>query len=331
VEFSLKTTVTALRPGGLLSLATPEGQMELRARRVLIATGARETPRSARLVPGQRAWGVMNTGALQAMVYLKNLVPFRRPLVVGTELVSFSALLTCRRAGIRPVAMIEPNARPTVRWPLHYAHALFGVPLRLNTQIVDIRGDERVRAVRLRDGRGGEEDIACDGVLFTGRFTPESSLARASHLEIDPGSGGPSVDQFGRCSDPLCFASGNLLRPVEVSFRCWREGIEAARRIWRDLDEGLPAPDTGCVRVHARPPLRYVLPQRLVAAHDDSAMKDFQLRVDRPVKGRLRISGGDGAVLYERAMSAIPEQRILAPIPPLEALRGETEIVIDIV
>ena len=49
-------------------------------------------------------------GALQAMVYLAGQAPFRRPVIVGTELVSFSALLTCRHAGIRPAAMIESGA-----------------------------------------------------------------------------------------------------------------------------------------------------------------------------------------------------------------------------
>ena len=49
---------------------------------------------------------------------------------------------------------------------------------------------------------GGAATIACDGVLLTGCFVPEAALVRASHLVLDPGSGGPAVDQFGRCSDP---------------------------------------------------------------------------------------------------------------------------------
>ena len=36
--------------------------------------------------------------------------PFERPVIIGSELVSFSALLTCRHLGIRPVAMIEENS-----------------------------------------------------------------------------------------------------------------------------------------------------------------------------------------------------------------------------
>ena len=43
----------------------------------------------------------------------------------------------------------------------------------------------------------------------------EPSLLREGHVEVDPASGGPVVDQYGRCSDLAYYAAGNLLRPVE--------------------------------------------------------------------------------------------------------------------
>ena len=87
----------------------------LKARRVLIATGVRETPRSARLVGGSRPLGVLTTGALQNFVISSKKAPFTRPVIIGTELVSFSSLLTCRHAGITPLMMIEENSGPTAR------------------------------------------------------------------------------------------------------------------------------------------------------------------------------------------------------------------------
>src|SRR3546814_14591772 len=76
---------------------------------LLLATGVRETSRAARLIGGARPLGVVTTGALQSLVYLAGRRPFERPVILGTELVSFSALLTCRHAGIRPDALVEPN------------------------------------------------------------------------------------------------------------------------------------------------------------------------------------------------------------------------------
>ncbi len=316
VRIMTATTVTDILPRARLRLARPDGLAELTARRVLITTGVRESPRAARLVSGTRPLGVLNTGALQAMVHLKGLVPFRHPVVVGTELVSFSALWTCRRAGIRPVAMIEENARPTVRRPLHLAARLFGVPLHLATGISAIRGRDRVEAVELTDGR----TLACDGVLFTGRFVPEATLARLGHLELDPGTGGPVVDQSGRCSDPLYHAAGNVLRPVEHAGWCWNEGRIVARGIAAALAGGAAPEDGDDIELHVEPPLRYAMPQRLRRGMRDG-MKFVQMRVERPVSGMLRVRDGE-RVLHARRIRAIPEQRIVIPVEPLLRARG---------
>jgi thioredoxin reductase len=236
VEIWLKTTVTSIGHDGLLSIISPEGSGELKAKKVLLATGTRETPRSARMISGQRALGICNTGSLQSMVYLKNKVPFKNPVVIGTEIVGFSALFTCKRAGIKPVAMLEENANASVMWPITLGAKVFGVPLYYETRILDIDGHQRVEKVRIVDKKGNEKEIICDGVLFTGQFTPESSLVRMSHLEMNSITGEPIVDQYGRCSDHSYYAAGNVLfKPVKVAGKCWRAGRITAQWIAKDL------------------------------------------------------------------------------------------------
>ncbi len=112
VEILLRHSVTALKPDGVVEVTTPEGRTAIRSLRVLLATGAREAPRAARLLGGDRPLGVLNTGALQAYVHLHGLAPFTRPVVVGTELVGLSALATCRSHGIHPVAVVESGRPP---------------------------------------------------------------------------------------------------------------------------------------------------------------------------------------------------------------------------
>ena len=240
VQIALRTTVTSLGPDGDLTFLSPGGSGAMQATRVLLATGARETPRSARMVSGNRALGICNTGALQSMVYLKNRIPFSRPVVVGTEIVSFSALFTCRKAGITPVAMLEEEPHTSVRWPISCGAKFLGVSLLLNTKLVSIHGHQRVESVLVSDKEGDRKEIGCDGVLFTGLFTPESSLMRMSHLKTDKETGVPVVDKFGRCSDPAYYAAGNvLLRPVKVSGQCWLGGYTTARLMVKDLKKNL--------------------------------------------------------------------------------------------
>ena len=92
--------------------------------------------------------------------------------------------------------------------------------------------------VRVADG--SLRDIACDGVLFTGRFVPEAALVGLSHLRLEAGSGGPAIDQFGRCSDPSYFAAGNLLRPIGDSGLVLSRGA-LRRRIRRRRSRRPPA------------------------------------------------------------------------------------------
>ncbi len=116
-----------------------------------------------------------------------------------------------------------------------------------------------MEAVQVSDKNGKVRDIACDGVVFTGRYTPESNLARISHLTLDPETKSPDVDEFGRCSDPVYYAAGNVVQPpcnqakipiyyvagnlpnpVDNAGQCWSQGRAAARNIVKDLSGNLP-------------------------------------------------------------------------------------------
>jgi NADPH-dependent 2,4-dienoyl-CoA reductase/sulfur reductase-like enzyme len=80
----LSTTVAGVTPDGTATLVGPSGIEEVRPGVILLATGARERPRSARLVPGDRPAGVFTTGQLQQWV-LADLPVGRRAVVVGAE------------------------------------------------------------------------------------------------------------------------------------------------------------------------------------------------------------------------------------------------------
>jgi thioredoxin reductase len=312
-------TVTALRPGPRLEVASSEGLGQVSAGRVLLATGVRERSRAARMIGGAKPGGVISTGTLQGLVHLQGLRPFHRPAVLGTELVSFSALLTCRQIGIRPAAMIGPEPRAVARWPAALLPRTMGVPLLLETHLEEVLGESWVTGVVVRD-RAGVRRIPADGLIVTGQFQPEASLLRSSHLKLDASSGGPVIDQFGRCSDPAFFAAGNLLRPVETAGWSWNEGRFAAYAISRSLGGQLPSSAGSLVFARPVEPLKYALPQ-VIAAHEHDATRGhraFQLRVTRPIRGRLALHV-NGAEVWSRHLTALPERRLLVPlsvVPP---------------
>jgi NADPH-dependent 2,4-dienoyl-CoA reductase/sulfur reductase-like enzyme len=313
IEIRSRTTVTAIEPGGRVRLLDPDrGESGLEAKAILLAFGVRETPRSARLIGGDRPWGVVTTGALQQFVYLQKIRPFRRAVIVGSELVAFSALLTLRHGGIAAAAMIEEGPRITARRPADIlARLALGVPVLTSTRLLAIHGIGKVESVEV-ERAGKREHIACDGIVFTGRFRPETGILATSHITLDPATGGPAIDQYWRSSDSDVFVAGNLLHPVETAGVAWAEGRAAADAIAAHLAGRLPAP-APAIAVTAKPPLRYVYPQRLVAPIAGLSPLLLKARADRAARGRLRLLA-DGRELWSRRMSLLPERRISLPI-----------------
>jgi len=301
-------TVTALHPGGRVSVSGPDGLHEIAARAVLLATGARESSRVARHVGGTKPGGVLNTGSLQGLVYLDGLKPVRRPVIVGTELVSFSALMTCLHIGAKPVAMVESGSRPVTRWPTHWLPQVLGTPVYFNTELTAVHGKHRVEAVTLRHN-GQDRELEADGVIFTGKFRPENALAREAHILVDAASQGPEVDQFGRCSDPAYFAAGNALRTIETAGWCWDEGRSVAQSIILALNGELPDRSGARKIENARGPIAYAVPQYIVPGTQPAALKQLQLRLSRPARGAVKL----GTKSFN--VNSRPERRITMPLP----------------
>ena len=87
VEIRTSTTITGW-VDSKLAFTSPSGLGEIEAKAVLLATGIRERPRAARMVPGTRPQGIFTTGSLQRFVHQEHLPVGKRAVIVGAELVS---------------------------------------------------------------------------------------------------------------------------------------------------------------------------------------------------------------------------------------------------
>ena len=214
-ELDVRTGHTVLGiEGDVLCIQNAKGLSEIAAGRIILATGARETPRAPRFAGGSRPRGVTTTGALQANVYLRHAKPFARPVIIGSEWVSFSAILTCRHIGIRPVAMIEAKARITAPRPGDLiAKFVYGVPVLTRTALIAVEGSRQVEAVEI-EHEGKRRRIACDGVIFTGELVPEAALL---------------------VNAPRVTLAGNVHGEIKTSGACWRDGRTIAGMIAKDM------------------------------------------------------------------------------------------------
>jgi thioredoxin reductase len=241
-EVRTEATATHWLLGGPgFSVTSPRGIESVHAKAVVLATGARERPRSARWVPGDRPAGIYTTGQLQQAVHLHGQEVGTRAVIVGAELVSFSALLTLAHAGVEVVAMVtdEPRVQtyPTVPRVLGLRHRF---PVFTETQVVGVVSDRsagRLTGVDLQTN-SGLLHLGCDTIVFTGDWIPDHELARLGDIDIDAASLGPIVDTSLRTSRPGVFAAGNLVHPVETADLCALDGRAVAASVAEFLRRG---------------------------------------------------------------------------------------------
>ncbi|SEH73460.1 Thioredoxin reductase [Mycolicibacterium rutilum] len=262
-----------------LQVTSPRGVRTVTADAVVLATGARERPRPARLVPGDRPDGVYTTGQLQNLVHIHHAKVGSRAVIVGAELVSWSAVLTLRESGCATAAMVS-------EYPRAEAYAAFRVPGRVlmdgpvltRSKVVGIHGKGRVRSVTVENlDTGARSTIDCDTVVFTGDWVPDHELARTGGLAMDAATRGPVVDAALRTSAAGVFAVGNLLHPVDTADCAALDGRHVADAVTRWLTRS-HEPQTG-PRIRTAGPIRWIAPQ-VVSNGDTAPRGDLLMWVD---------------------------------------------------
>ncbi|MGW8375105.1 FAD-dependent oxidoreductase [Streptomyces sp. ODS28] len=264
-EIRTRTMVTGWADDRTLEVTGPDGRYLIRPGATVLATGARERPRAARRVPGDRPQGVYTTGQLQNLVHVHRRAVGERAVVVGAEAVSWSAALTLREAGCTPALMVSGYARAESFGAFTAAgRTLLRVPVATRSRVSRIiGGGGRCEAVELEHlDTGRRATFACDTVVFTGDWIPDHELVRTGGIALDEGTLGPVTDTALRTSRPGVFAVGNLLHPVDTADVAALDGRHAAAHVLAHL-RGTDRAAAEGVRLVADPPFRWVAPQVL--------------------------------------------------------------------
>lgn len=277
-SYARRLTATARRSGARLEtevqvtgwdgprrmvVTSPHGRRIVEADAIVLATGARERPRPARRIPGGRPDGVFTTGQLQNLVHLHRAKVGEQAVIVGGELVSWSAVMTLREAGCATAAMVTgyPHSESYAAFRIAGRLAL-RVPVVASSRIVRINGAHRVESVVVEDVvTRDRRTIACDTVIMTGDWIPDNEIARLASVDLDRGTLGPSVDAGLRTSTSGVFAIGNLVHPVDTADSAALDGRHVANAVLDHLDGRATTPCS--VPIVAGRPFRWVSPQRV--------------------------------------------------------------------
>ncbi len=183
----------------------------------------------------------------------------------------------------------------------------YGIPLRLRTTVVNIKGKERVEAVVVakvdensRPIPGTEEEIPCDTLLLSCGLIPENELSGKLGLAMNPATNGPLVNESLETGVPGVFACGNVLHVHDLVDYVSEEAAQAGRKAASYLQGNLPKPQEE-IPVRVGKGVRYTVPgavdvrrmgeTQLIRFRVDNVYRDKNLEVclnGKPVSSRRK-------------------------------------------
>ena len=220
IEYKLHTMVMKITPEKVVTAMNPEdGMFLLQAKAVVLAMGCRERAKGALNIPGYRPAGIFTAGTAQRLVNIEGCLPGREIVILGSGDIGLimARRLTLEGAKVKAVAEIMPKSGGLQR---NIVQCLddYGIPLKLNHTVVDIKGKKRVESVtlaRVDENRtpvpGTEVEYPCDTLLLSVGLIPENELSEAMGAEMSPSGLGPKVNERLETSIGGVFACGNVL------------------------------------------------------------------------------------------------------------------------
>jgi thioredoxin reductase len=181
VTVRLNTIVWGLFEDNMLGILNGEQAGSVKAKKILLATGASENPLA---FPGWTLPGVMGAGAVQTLINLHRVLPGKRCLMVGSGNVGLIVAYHILQAGGEMVRLVEAASNIT-GWGVHASKLVrCGVPIEVSKTVKAAYGGNRVESVELvsldenwRYIAGTEEKIGVDLICIATGLTPLTELA----------------------------------------------------------------------------------------------------------------------------------------------------------
>jgi NADPH-dependent 2,4-dienoyl-CoA reductase/sulfur reductase-like enzyme len=220
--------------GWLVALYGPDAPRFLKARTLILATGAYDTPVA---FPGWTLPGVITCGAASILLKSQRVIPGKRALVTGTGPLLLSVAAHLLAAGVEVVGVCEVNR--ILPKGIRYAPVMLGqwqrlsegvkyyrvmlaarTPYKIGWSILEASGKDHVESAviaRLDQNNhpvsGTQQTLDVDLVVSGYNLTPNSGLARMIGCKLDyhPEKGGwvPQRDRTMQTSLPGVYVAGD--------------------------------------------------------------------------------------------------------------------------
>ncbi len=333
VDAWLNAMVIEANPDRALAVSTRQGLRRLQPDALIFAVGARERPRGAIAIPGDRPAGVFSAGTAQYMTNIQGLQVGREILVLGSGDIGMIMARRFTLEGHKVHAVLElmPFAGGLTR-NVQQCLRDYEIPLHLSCTVVNVRGRGRVQEVvaarvdeNLNPIPATEQSYAVDTLVLSVGLLPEVELLQQVGLTILPQTGGPAVNQTFASDIPGIYVVGNGMAIWDLADNVAQSAIIAGRAAVSGK------PGRGEARIDPGPGVRLVVPQRWQVEPSDLSLS---FRVTQPVlDARIRLKRGAELLARKRYLALRPAEMgewtipadVLSKVEPGDRLTLELE------
>ena len=219
--------VVDVQRGEQLTVTTTRRRFLTKA--VLIATGATHKRLG---VPGESR--LAGRGVTYCSTCDGPLFKGKKVIMVGGGNSAVTEALYLHNIGVDVTVV---HRRDTLRAQEHLTNYLFNakIPIVWNTEVAEIRGEERVREVRLVNNKTKETwTVPVDGVFVAVGYEPAVGLARKLGVELTE-EGFIKRDAHHRTTVPGIYSAGDVEGGYKQIVTAVGQGAEAALSIYEDL------------------------------------------------------------------------------------------------
>ncbi len=222
-----------------IKIISPEtGPAVVTAGAVVMATGCRERTRGGLRIPGSRPAGVYTAGQIQYMMNIKNLLPGRSAVILGSGDIGLIMARRMKWEGIDVKLILGQQASGLIR---NYMQCVrdWDIPLRFGYTVVSVHGRKRVTGVTVAPaGADGAPDLSrkkyirCDMLVVAAGLIPETEVWKTLFTSGGRVPEAIESDDETDTQEAGVFVCGNTVRQYdtvdEVSVSGRRAGHRAA-------------------------------------------------------------------------------------------------------
>lgn len=340
IEYKLDTMALDITEDKVVSaINTEDGLINIQAKAIVLAMGCRERTRGALNIPGSRPVGVYNAGLAQRLINMEGYMVGKKVVILGSGDIG---LIMARRLVLEGAEVIGVLARGTYAAGLlrNVVQCLedFDIPLMLQHNITEIKGDGRVESVvisetdenkRVIEGTGVEYE--CDTVLLSVGLIPENELSKNAGITLDRNTGGPVVNETMETEVDGIFACGNVLHVHDVvdyvTQESNRAGESAAAYVKGELGQ-----EKEFIKINSKDGIGSTVPQIVNKSNLDKPLELFLRVKDVYDKAKIIVKlDGEELKTFKKKFITPSEMEKIKLVPNLFQGKVGKELTVEIV